>query len=803
MTDLRDQLQTTLGAAYALERELGGGGMSRVYLAQETALGRQVVVKVIAPELAEGLSAERFAREVKLAARLQQANIVPVLTAGEAGGLPYYTMPFVKGESLRARLAQGALPLGDAVSILRDVARALAYAHAEGVVHRDIKPENILLSGGAAVVTDFGIAKAISASRTQEGEGSLTLTRAGGSIGTPAYMAPEQAAGEVVDHRADLYAWGVVAYELLAGAHPFSGKSGPQQMIAAHLAETPAALAGRSPAVPPALAALVMRCLEKDSARRPQTAGELLETIAGVSTPSSGATTPIAATFSRRTTALRLLIAAAVVVVIVAGAWLARRPAAAPAGSEKSLAVLPFESVGGDTANSYFAEGIADELTTAFARMPGLRLAGRNSAARFKGSDASAEEVGASLKVEAVLDGTVRRAGDRIRVSAELASAVDGRILWKETYEREVKDVFAVQDDITRAIVAALQVQLGGTNPAVTVGQQGTTDLVAYDLYLRGLQLYRKRGPALVQAEQYLTEAIGRDSTYARAYAMLALVQLVEPYFLDRRMGDVLPLARAAAERAIALDDDLADSHLALGHLFTESFEWEKAETELRRALAIDSNRPDVLYRLAFMLMTSGRVEESISPLEQATAVDPYYAIPMAYLGWGLALLGRGDEGVVISRRALELDSTSEAARNIYASTLVAAGRLPEAKAFAERAVKLTSNPRRLGFFAAVVGSSGGREDAAVIVRRLEALPPQTSGINGALAYGYLGLGDTTRALAAMERAAATDGEVLLSQLPTTSIYDSVRDSPRFAAVLRRFNLDPDRINAARRRAHP
>ena len=224
--DLRSQLQSTLGATYSIVRELGGGGMSRVFVARDEALGRDVVVKIIAPGVAEGLSAERFAREIKLAARLQQANIVPVLTAGTSGGLPYYTMPFVRGESLRARLASGApLPIAEAVSILRDVARALAYAHAEGVVHRDIKPDNILLSGGAAVVTDFGIAKAIDASRTLASGGATGITRAGMSLGTPAYMAPEQALGDpATDHRADIYSWGVVAWELLGGAHPFADK---------------------------------------------------------------------------------------------------------------------------------------------------------------------------------------------------------------------------------------------------------------------------------------------------------------------------------------------------------------------------------------------------------------------------------------------------------------------------------------------------------------------------------------------------------------------------------------------------
>ena len=277
MTDLRTQLQAALGDAYSLERELGGGGMSRVFVAREIALGRDVVVKVLAPEFSAAVSAERFTREIATTARLQQANIVPVLTTGTSDGVPYYTMPFVRGESLRALLVSGAaMPMPDRISVLRDVARALAYAHGEDVIHRDIKPENILISGGAAVVTDFGIAKALSASRTLDGTlpgaGDGTLTQVGTSIGTPAYMAPEQAVGDTVDHLADLYAWGVVAYELLAGVHPFSGKTSTAQLIAAHISEAPRSLVQLNADVSSDIAALVMQCLAKNPTDRPASA---------------------------------------------------------------------------------------------------------------------------------------------------------------------------------------------------------------------------------------------------------------------------------------------------------------------------------------------------------------------------------------------------------------------------------------------------------------------------------------------------------------------------------------------------
>src|SRR6187401_382648 len=307
---LQDHLQRALGTAYTIDREIGAGGMSTVFAGIETSLGRRVAIKVLQPELMAELSTDRFAREVRLAASLQQANIVPLLSAGTAGGLSYYTMPLVSGNSLRARLASGVpVPVPEAISILKDVARALAYAHEAGIVHRDIKPDNILLSGGTAVVSDFGIAKAMDAART---ETAYTITQAGVSIGTPGYMAPEQVAGEQADHRADIYAWGVVAWELLATRHPFASRTTRQAMLTAHLTEEPPRIEEHA-AVPTPLAMLVMRCLAKDPNRRPQSAAEMLAALDAAATP--------VASIPSRSKASRLTVAAVVgMAVLIAAA---------------------------------------------------------------------------------------------------------------------------------------------------------------------------------------------------------------------------------------------------------------------------------------------------------------------------------------------------------------------------------------------------------------------------------------------------------------------------------------------------
>ncbi|HEX7122863.1 MAG TPA: protein kinase [Gemmatimonadaceae bacterium] len=318
--DLREHLQRTLGSAYVIERELGGGGMSRVFVADETRLNRKVVIKLLSPERAAGVNAERFEREIQLAASLQQANIVPILSAGETDGLPFYTMPFVEGQSLRARLGDGTpLPIGVVTSVLRDVAKALAYAHERGIVHRDIKPDNVLLSGGTAVVTDFGIAKALSAARTDSG--GATLTQVGTSIGTPAYMSPEQAAGDPsVDHRADIYALGCMAYELLTGQTPFHGRT-PARMLAAHISEAPPAISSLRADVPPALEQLVMRCMEKDPGQRPQSGAEIVQMLDAITSGTTGAMAraPVAAPPSLART-LGLYAAAFAAVAVVARA---------------------------------------------------------------------------------------------------------------------------------------------------------------------------------------------------------------------------------------------------------------------------------------------------------------------------------------------------------------------------------------------------------------------------------------------------------------------------------------------------
>jgi len=795
-----ERLRASLADRYRIERELGAGGMATVYLAQDLKHDRKVAIKILKPELGAVLGAERFLSEIRTTASLQHPHLLPLFDSGEADGLLYYVMPFVEGETLRARLlAQPQLPVDDTVRLITSIAGALDFAHARGIVHRDLKPENILLQAGEPVIADFGIALAVAQAGTER------LTETGLSLGTPHYMSPEQAAGtHTVDARADQYALGAIAYELLSGEPPHSGPTA-QAIIARLMTETPRAIRTTRPAVPAGVEGAILRALEKAPGDRFSSCGAFASALAsgakdGAAAPRGAATMPgtLSAPSARRwkpLTALLTVVAASAVVVALLKPWDGGGGAGPSADEERSLAVLPFTSLGTDTANSYFAAGIADELTSALSRIPGLRLAGRASSARVKQQGDGARDIGTALNVSAVLDGSVRRAGERIRVVAELTSASDGSVLWSETYERALEDVFAVQDDITRSIVGALQVRLGSGDAAGSRrARGGTTNLAAYDHYLRALEHYRGRGAGLVDAERSVMAAVDADPTFAKAHALLAFVLLVQPTYLDIDASAVQRRARAAAQRAVTLDDSLADGHIALGHVHAESFEWVDAERELRRAIALDPRSSEAHFRLAETLTSLGRLRDARMPLEEALRLDPLYPIAASFLGWTSSMLGRHDEAVNESRRALALDPENVALYFHYCTVLDAAGQHEEAAAQARILLGMTTDPARAGFAGWVLARAGAKDEARALLRQLEAMPGGTRGRALGLLSATLGLGDVEGALDALEVAVVEAPQRLVANGFAGTRFDPLRAEPGFAAVLRRLNLDVEHL---------
>jgi len=809
MTALRDRLQAALADDYTIECELGGGGMSHVFLATERRLDRQVVIKLLPPDLTGGVSLDRFHREIQLVARLQNPHIVPVIAAGEADGVPFFTMPFVEGRSLRDLLEAGTkVSISEGANILRDVATALAYAHERGIVHRDIKPDNVLLSGGAAVVTDFGVAKAISSAREGTSAPGGSLTQIGFSLGTPLYMAPEQAAADPgTDHRADIYSFGIMAYELFAGAPPFAGRA-PAALLAAQMTETPPPLSVARPDAPVPLVDLIRRCLEKDAAKRPQSAAELVRGLDQALVSSGSATlgsqpsavAPVAPpTRSRKKVALAIMFASLFVVFASTGLILSRRGGgAATPDAPRSVAVLPLENVGGGDSDRYFSEGITDELTSALGKVPDLRVATRTSVFALRGKGMDAQQIAKTLKVSSLLEGTIRRSGDRLRVTAQLTNATDGLALWSDVYERQMKDVFAVQDDISSSIANALRVALApaaGAKPgaATRTALAGTEDLVAYDLYLRGRYFWHQRGnDALHRAAEYFGQAIDRDPTFARAYAGLADALGLLPIYGTTPADSAFPLARAAAERALSLDSTLAEAHTTLGLILKSTGEWEPAAIEFRKGLALDSTYATGHQWYAEVLIITGRVREAVAELERARDLEPLSPVINAELGYTLGLAGRYQEGIPAGQRAVELDSTLWIGHAFLAFTRLFAGEYAAAVPGFERAVRLGQGiDPLLGALSFALARDGKVDRARETLAPVEARAKSRGGSPIAVAMAYTGLGDKGAALSWLERAAREKDPWLYAMSINAPIFDPLRSDPRFAAAASAMKLDP------------
>jgi TolB-like protein/Tfp pilus assembly protein PilF len=757
---------------YRFVREIGRGGMACVYLARDLKHRRDVAIKVIRPELSAPLGQDRFVREIEIAARLRHPNIVPLYDSGEAGGSFYFVMPYEEGQSLRERLDQtGPLPLADALGVLRDIARALAYAHEHGVVHRDVKPDNVMLSGGAAVVADFGIAKAVGAALTDP---AGPITQTGFGIGTPAYMAPEQATGDTsTDHRADLYSLGCLAYELFTGKPPFHDKPLPQ-IVAAHLTTVPDPVTASRPEVPPSVARIIARCLEKDPANRPQSAREVLGSL--------DADAPAAA--RRPARALRWATLALVAVAIAVGTYLARRD---PAGSAPiTLAVLPFGSLGTDSAMRIVAEGLADEVAGVLTRVPGIQIKSRNGALFYRGRvGVDAGEAGARLKADYVMSALIRPDRGRWILSADLSRADDAASLWGDTFGLDPDQFAGAAEAIAGGLVAGLRTLFPntvGSAPALASNQR-TSSNEAYRLYLQGQERLNRRGGSVSQSAELFGKAIRIDSLFAPAWSGLSMALALFPYFEEVPAREVHDDLVRAARRALELDPTLAQPHVALGLDAWFDYRWDDAERELRTAVGLDGRNVEALVQYARHLYFVGRIAEAMVPLQRARAEDPASALVLGWVAAGYYLQGQMDSALAESRRAVETDSTS------YASVIVAASirlgnNLPgEARKLIDR------TPRAMIIHEYVIAKSGDRATALERLAELDARSPQPWLAETRRAFAYLGLGDTAKALTALER--ATDNRELWPVMlgEKAPMFDPVRESARYQALLRRIGL--------------
>jgi serine/threonine-protein kinase len=797
VADHLHQLKSVLADRYRIERVLGRGGMATVYLAEDLKHHRRVAVKVLHPELATALGPERFLREIEIAARLNHPHILPLFDSGETDGFLYYVMPYVDGESLRDRLnREGQLPIDDAIHITREITEALTHAHGQGLMHRDIKPENVLMSEGHALVADFGIARAVSQA------GGDQLTQTGIAIGSPAYMSPEQSAGDPrVDARSDIYSLGCILYEMLVGQIPFPAPTA-QAMMARHSIEQVPAASVMRPAVSRELEETIHYALAKNPADRFKTAREFAGALAALEKgeaprlPTSVGRQPRSAATSvpviRRALvpglAAILLVIAAVVGWQLATSGVTGRgtdPGAPGAASFMAIAVFPFENASDDPSNEYFGEGLADELVDALSGIDGLRVAARRSTRALKLRSASPLEIASELNVQAILEGSVRRTGDEVSVTARLVDAEEGFQLWSERFDRAVNDAFAIQGEIARAVVVAIHRQLGRTVEVPPLDPI-TQDPMAHDKYLWGqFNLNRRTEEGARDAVDNFTMAIGFDSAFANAHAGLADAQLaLAERSAQARTPRTLEAARAAAEAALRLSPSLARARGALGSVKFKAFDWRGAEAEYVRALEATSDDPSIRQRYAELLASLGRVDDAL--LHARVAVERDRLSPGSWHTLLHVLRARGQyaDAVKAGQEMLKLNPNDPEPWLDLGLLFLLEGRRPAAEAgdALERYAELRGGDpaafRSVAFAAdATTASRVPPEVAAMLIGR----PVQ-------LAVFHQIVGDREAALSTLERA-HREAHPDLASLLTRPELARLRGHPRFRAILADLRL--------------
>jgi serine/threonine protein kinase/Tfp pilus assembly protein PilF len=744
-----------LGDRYAIERELGRGGMATVYLARDLRHSRPVAVKVLRPDPASAFGPARFLREIELAAGLTHPHILPLYDSGEADGLPYYIMPYVEGESLRSYLdREGRLPVDEAIRLAREIADALDYAHRHGIVHRDIKPENVLLQDSHAVVADFGVARAISAA---VGENQ---TQAGAAVGTPVYMSPEQAGGEPgVDLRTDIYSLGCVLFEMLTGSPPLTAPS-PLAILARRLMEKAPPLRSLDPSISPDLEAAVAKALAFDPAERFASAAEFAGVLAECARAGPAPARPRAAP--------RL-----------------------PTG-EASVAVLPFVNLSGDPENEYLSDGITEELINALVKVPGLRVAARTSSFAFKGKDQDVRAIGDRLRVRTLLEGSVRKAGNRVRVTAQLVNVADGYHLWSESYDRNLDDVFALQDELARTLVQTLRPQLmdGGQ---VSLVNWGTEQVPAYTLYLRARHFQLKRSAETYrQALKYFRQATEVDPGYARAYVGIAhsYIMLGFDQFAGMPPLEAMPPAKAAIAKALELDPMLPDAHARKAMItWLYDWQWEQARQEFAYAVSLDPQHTPTLHWHSMYLATVGCHDESLWTINRALRLEPESEYLQVQLGRCYYYARRYDEAVRQLLATVEMEPASVDNNVTLARVYLKLQRYEEAATLLEQVIARAGRvPILLGFLGQTYAASGRRADAEALLAELRTLAQSRYIPPTYLALVLMELGDTDAGFALWEQAY----EMRSGWLPflrVEPLWERIRSHPGYQGLLQRMGM--------------
>ena len=792
----------TLGHYRVLE-QIGAGGMGLVFRARDERLDREVALKVLPPgTLTDENVRQRFRKEALTLSKLNHPNIATVFDFDTQDGVDFLVMELISGVTLDEKLKGGALSEKEVIRLAMQLADGLGAAHAEGVVHRDLKPGNLRLTpDGRLKILDFGLAKLLQPIAADAATESLSQTR--GAVGTLPYMAPEQLQGEPPDARSDLWAAGAVLYELATGKRPFPQSSAPM-LTDAILRQAPVPPRALNSNLSAELERIICKSLEKDPEHRYQSAKELGADLRRLAAPAATAATVLPAG-GRKRYGWVLAAGGLVVALLVAGSvvphweWRDRLLGRRGASRIESLAVLPLENMSRDPDQEYFADGMTEALTTDLAHISALRVISRTSVMHYKGTGKTVPEIARELHVDAVVEGSVVKAGNRVRITAQLIEASTDRHLWAESYERDLGDVLALQDEVSRTIARKIQVTLT-PQEQTRLATARPVNPEAYDAYLRGRYSLSKRSPVDIQkALAHFQQAVDKDPTYAPAYAGLA-----DSYYLLSWYGavsplEVLPKGKAAATRALELDSTLAEGHLSLAQIkLIDDWDWAGAEVEYKRALELAPGSAQAHYFYGFtFLRVRARFNEAIPELKRALDLDPLSLIINTNLGTTLADARRYDEAIAQCRKTLELDSRFGQAHSVLGRAYVEKGMYQEA--IREFRMALDYSPTFTGALANLgraYALSGQKAEARKLLTELQRRSEKGFVAPGQMAWVYVGLGEKQQAIASLEKAYEVhDGLVIYVNVDPT--FDSLRSEPRFQQLVRRIGLRPEDSPAA------
>jgi len=772
--------------------------MGEVYKARDTRLGRNVAVKVLPASVSNDPDRlKRFEKEARAASALNHPNILTIHDVGQQEGTPYVVSELLEGETLRHRLAAGAFGVRKVVDYGVQIADGLAAAHEKGIVHRDLKPENVFVTeDGRVKILDFGLAK-LTGSATRGAVGTSAPTETPGTepgvvMGTVGYMSPEQVRGQPADHRSDIFAFGAMLYEMPTGQRPFRGASAVETMNAILKEEPPEPSHSRAE-VTPAFDRVVRRCLEKSPAERFQSARDLGFALSEAASATSGGAPALPAPPRRRYVGVALGSAVVLLAILFAanvGGLRDRFRARDAPGRIQSIAVLPLENFSRDPEQEYFADGMTEELITNLAQIRSLRVISRTSVMSYKGTKKHVPEIGRELNVDAVLEGSVQRAGQRVRITAQLVRAVNDQHLWAKSYERDLRDVLALQSEVAQAVAREVRAAVTPEEQA-RLARARPVDPEVHELYLQGRQHVSMAVEKELRTAIALFErGLARDPNDARCWAGLADAWAnLSDFYLPPM--EAMPKARDAAERALRLDDSLADAHASLGFVYTiYDWRWADAERELRRALELNSNYAPAHGWYSWLLAALGRPSESLRESRLARELDPLSPMILGNAGWAAMVARQPDEAIPALRRAIELEPGLGMAHATLAIVYAQKGLRSEALAEARTAQEVDHSPLILAMTGSAIATAGDLEGAREVLARLAEISKTRYVCPYEVGVIYAHLGEIDEAFRRLEKAYQVRSQCL-PFLKVDPQLDPIRSDPRYADLLRRLAFPP------------